>query len=207
MKLRIFLMVISIFIIILMLTMTIRTNFTSKEESINFDEYSNGLEVSKNASIRDPSNELVSDNSNYGLKKDDIAPDFQLKDLSGEMISLHDYKGKKVLLNFWASWCPPCKEEMPYIQKYYEEDANASNVEVVTVNMTKYEQGDIEKVREFIEQYKLSFPVLLDTHGEVMDLYNVRVFPTTYIINESGKITDVASFPLDDEIIEKLINK
>lgn len=56
-----------------------------------------------------------------GLKINDVAPDFQLKNLAGEQVKLSDYRGQKVLLNFWASWCPPCKEEIPYMQKYYEE--------------------------------------------------------------------------------------
>ncbi|KZR60089.1 peroxiredoxin family protein [Pseudobacillus badius] len=204
MKRRVFGMFISVFIIIIMLAITIKTNFISKDKrtdgTVKFEEYSNGA-------LEDSADELVKTDFNSKLKKGTMAPNFKLKNLSGETISLSDYKGKKILLNFWASWCPPCKEEMPSIQKYYEERADKSNVEVITVNMTKHEQGDIERVKKFIREHKLTFPVLLDEKGEIMNLYNIRVFPTTYIINEAGMITDIASLPLDDKIIEDLIHE
>ncbi|GLY12382.1 peroxiredoxin family protein [Pseudobacillus badius] len=204
MKRRVFGMVISVFIIIIMFAITIKTNFISKDKrtdgTVKFEEYSNGT-------IEDSSDELVAADFNSKLKKGTMVPSFKLKNLSGETISLSDYKGKKILLNFWASWCPPCKEEMPYIQKYYEERADKSNVEVITVNMTKHEQGDIERVEKFIEEQKLTFPVLLDENGEIMNLYNIRAFPTTYIINEDGMIADIVSLPLDDKIIEDLIHE
>ena len=204
MKRRVFGMVISVFIIIIMFAITIKTNFISKDKrtggTVKFEEYSNGT-------IEDSSDELVAADFNSKLKKGTMVPSFKLKNLSGETISLSDYKGKKILLNFWASWCPPCKEEMPYIQKYYEERADKSNVEVITVNMTKHEQGDIERVEKFIEEQKLTFPVLLDENGKIMNLYNIRAFPTTYIINEDGMIADIVSLPLDDKIIEDLIHE
>lgn len=204
MKRRVFGVFISVFIIIIMLAITIKTNFISKDKrtdgTVKFEEYSNGA-------LEDSADELVKTDFNSKLKKGTMAPNFKLKNLSGETISLSDYKGKKILLNFWASWCPPCKEEMPSIQKYYEERADKSNVEVITVNMTKHEQGDIERVKKFIREHKLTFPVLLDEKGEIMNLYNIRVFPTTYIINEAGMITDIASLPLDDKIIEDLIHE
>lgn len=204
MKRRVFGMFISVFIIIIMLAITIKTNFISKDKrtdgTVKFEEYSNGT-------IEDSSDELVAADFNSKLKKGTMVPSFKLKNLSGETISLSDYKGKKILLNFWASWCPPCREEMPYIQKYYEERADKSNVEVITVNMTKHEQGDIERVEKFIEEHKLTFPVLLDENGEIMNLYNIRAFPTTYIINEDGMIADIVSLPLDDKIIKDLIHE
>ena len=72
-----------------------------------------------------------------GFKPGDTPPDFELATLSGELVRLSDYKGKKVILNFWASWCGPCKAEMPHMEKYYKKNKDAENVEIIAVNLTK----------------------------------------------------------------------
>lgn len=168
-------MIISGLIITYMITIMIKTN-------IAVEEYPSGL-------IEDQIGELTKNNSDseLGLKINNVAPNFELQSLSGELIKLSDYRGKKVFLNFWASWCGPCRTEMPYMETYYEKYKNSENVEIVAVNMTNSERN-IEKVEEFVESYGLTFPVLLDTHGEVEKLYKVIGYPTTYLINEEGII-------------------
>lgn len=205
MKWKILGAVISISIISYMLITVILTNFVIKDndESANLEDYSSGL-VEDN----DETKKILNESADSNKKKENtIAPNFELTTLSGDTVKLSDYKGKQVLLNFWASWCDPCKEEMPHIQKYYEEKAKDSDVEVITVNMTKYERNDIGKVRDFVEDYDLTFPVLIDQDGKVMDLYEINFFPTTYILNKEGLVTDVVNLPLDDKIIDELINK
>ncbi|MEG0258867.1 MAG: TlpA disulfide reductase family protein [Lysinibacillus sp.] len=203
-KARIIGMVISVCLIVYLIVITITTNFIIKDD---LEEYPSGLiKDQTNGSKEDQIKKSISDNSNYGLKKNDVAPDFKLKNLSGETVQLSDYRGKTILLNFWASWCSPCIKEMPYMQKYYEQYGNQSDIEIIAVNMTKVERGGTEKIESFIEEHKLTFPVLLDDKaGTIMDLYKVRAFPTTYIINKEGVITDKENLPLDDQLIKELI--
>ncbi len=140
-------MIISGLIITYMITMMIRTN-------IAVDEYPSGL-------IEDQIEELTKNNSEskLGLEINNFAPNFELQSLSGEVIKLSDYRGEKVFLNFWASWCGPCKTEMPYMESYYKKYGSGENVEIVAVNMTNSERNK-EKVEEFVEANGLTFPVL-----------------------------------------------
>ncbi|CAM5191456.1 Peroxiredoxin OS=Ureibacillus acetophenoni OX=614649 GN=SAMN05877842_101216 PE=4 SV=1 [Ureibacillus acetophenoni] len=105
-----------------------------------------------------------------GIKKGQLAPDFTLQPLTGESLTLSDLKGKKVLLNFWASWCPPCKKEMPDLQDYYENYAKEENVEIVAVNLTHTEKSlttieAVEAVRLFVDSYDLTFPIPFNGRG------------------------------------------
>src|SRR5690554_1010142 len=115
-----------------------------------------------------------------GLAKGEIAPDFELMTLDGETARLSDYKGKKVILNFWASWCPPCRAEMPDMQKYYEEQAAKENVEILAVNLTTEDRG-MEKITAFIEEFNLTFPIPMDREGDIGKLYQAVAIPTTYM--------------------------
>lgn len=207
MKWRILGTIISISIITYMLIMIILTSFVFKDESANLEAYSSGL-IEDNPNLTSAaSNSLTSENSSLEKKKNTSAPDFELTTLSGDIVKLSDYKGKKVLLNFWASWCKPCEEEMPHIQKFYEEKAKESNIEVITVNMTKYERTDLRDVKNFVKDHGLTFPVLLDKEGEIMDLYEIKFFPTTYILDTEGVIVEAISSPLSYKQIDKLVNK
>ena len=197
-KLKIIGMVISVVIIVLMIVVTIKTNFGSQNASNDFDEYPSGL-------VEDLPSGQVDENidTKPGLEKNQVAPDFELATLTDVTVRLSDYRGKKVILNFWASWCPPCRVEMPHMENYYEENKGAENVEIIAVNMTKTERGGddkIERVEEFVNDNKLTFPILLDETGEVMKLYQIMAYPTTYIINPEGVITDVVIRELDEEI-------
>lgn len=109
------------------------------------------------------------------------APDFQLPDLDGEEVNLNDFQGKPVLLNFWAGWCRPCEEEMPYLQQVYEEWSDQGLV-VLTVNL-----GDSRsEVNRFMQSNQLSLPVLLDTKQSLTQKYNVVGIPTTFFIDKDG---------------------
>ena len=131
------------------------------------------------------------------------APDFQLQDLDGQPVALSNLKGKAVLLNFWATWCPPCRREMPYLQEICDEWPEEWLV-VLTINIGE----SASKVREFIQNYGLSFPVLLDTKEDVAQKYNIRGIPTTFFIDKDGIIREqiIGAFP-SKAAIEKYLNE
>lgn len=140
-----------------------------------------------------------------GLAKGETAPDFELTTLDGESVKLSDYRGKKVILNFWATWCPPCRAEMPHMQKYYEEQAAADDVEILAVNLTKEDHG-IEKIETFTEEYGLSFPIPLDKSGEIGALYQAVTIPTSYILDTQGRVQTKFVGPMDQATIKKIIS-
>ena len=150
--------------------------------------------------------DLAENPANKGTGKGDIAPEFTLTTLAGEEVSLSDYKGKKVVLNFWATWCPPCKAEMPHMQNYYEDMAEEANVEILAVNLTKGDYG-IDKVSSFVDDYGLTFPIPLDEEGEIGDVYQAITIPTTYMIDTTGTIQNKIVVPMDEQMIIDYVNK
>jgi thiol-disulfide isomerase/thioredoxin len=111
------------------------------------------------------------------------AVDFSLKDLSGQEQNLGSYAGKVIFLNFWATWCGPCRTEIPSMEELYLELGNKGFV-IVAVNSQETRQ----QVAGFVENIGMSFPVLLDTDGRVGTAYSLRAIPTTYIIDHQGYI-------------------
>jgi peroxiredoxin len=111
------------------------------------------------------------------------APDFSLPSLGGKKVSLSDFKGKAVLLNFWATWCPPCKDEMPSMEKVYREQ-KANGFEILAVSIDK----GTKEIEAFRKEYGLTFPILLDPDMLVAALYELAFVPTTYLIDRSGNV-------------------
>lgn len=116
------------------------------------------------------------------------APDFTLTTLEGDEVTLSELEGHPVILNLWASWCTPCKAEMPAIQNIHEEFADEGLI-ILAVNITS--QDSLDNARDFIEKRDLTFTVPLDTYGEVAELYNLHAFPSTYFIDHNGVIQEV----------------
>lgn len=135
-----------------------------------------------------------------------LAPDFTAQTIEGISHSLKDYRGKKVILNFWASWCPPCKAEMPHLQKYYDNYRDLHNVEIVSVNLT-YQDTKRSKIKALIDKNKLSFPVFLDEDSSIASSYGVRIIPTTFIIDENGLMSRPFTGPLSEAMIIQLMDK
>lgn len=120
-----------------------------------------------------------------GTQVGDLAPDFQLLTLDQEPVSLGDLRGNPVVLNFWASWCPPCVSEMPFLQEIHEEYSE-EGLMLLAINVRESQS----KVEEFVQSKNLSFPVLLDTEGEVSQQYSIRYLPTTFFIDGDGIIQE-----------------
>lgn len=111
------------------------------------------------------------------------APNFTLASLDGEAVTLADLRGQVVLLNFWATWCGPCEAEMPAIEDRYK-TFRESGLTVLAVNLAEPEA----EVRAFVERLGLTFTILMDPSETVFDLYRVRGYPTTFIIDRAGSI-------------------
>ncbi|MEI5907630.1 redoxin domain-containing protein [Bacillus spongiae] len=148
----------------------------------------------------------VSAQSQVSLNKGATPPDFTLTTVDGKDMTLSALKGKKVILNFWATWCPPCKAEMPYMQQYYETFQKEHNVEIVAVNLTSEDNGP-SAVQKFIKDYQLTFPVLLDKSGEVADSYKVLSIPTTYFLTSDGHIYEKRIGPMSEEMLSDIVQQ
>ncbi len=127
--------------------------------------------------------------------------DFTLEDLDGNMVTLSQLKGKKVFLNFWATWCPPCKAEMPDIEKLYQETKD-SDLVILAVNVGE----DKKTVQDFIVKNKYNFPVLLDVKGEISQLYQVSGIPTSYFIDTNGFLDNGATGGIPFESMKEFVN-
>ena len=113
------------------------------------------------------------------------APDFILKDIEGKAVSLSQFKGKPVLLNFWATWCGPCKEELPSMQRLHEAALSNGDIQIVAVSI---DRDNLKKVLQYAENLNLSFPILLDPDRIARKPYFVRGLPTSYLIDADGKL-------------------
>jgi len=130
------------------------------------------------------------------------APDFQLENLDGQLISLSDLRGKPVLINFWATWCRFCRDEMAYLQQIHEEWSDKGLV-VLAINFGE----SPSEAKGFLQTHNLSLPVLLDTNEKVARKYNVPPIPTTFFIDKDGiiQVKIIGAFP-NKEAIEKYLN-
>ncbi|MYL33271.1 redoxin domain-containing protein [Pontibacillus yanchengensis] len=140
-----------------------------------------------------------------GLRVGEKAPDVELQTLEGETVHLSDFEGENVFLNFWATWCPPCKVEMPEMQKFHEEYGD--EVTIIAVNATRTESSK-EKVKQFIEEEGYTFKVLLDPEMEANSLFRAQALPTTYFIGKDGTIQEATKVgPMSYNFMKNMKNK
>lgn len=137
--------------------------------------------------------------------------DFTLRDQYGEEHTLSEYKGKVVFLNFWATWCPPCKAEMPDIQKLYEEyGENGKEAEVVILGIAAPGYGnetDEDGIRQFLEENEYTYPVVMDSGGEVFAQYGITAYPTTFMIDKEGNIFGYVQGQLSEDVMRSIIKQ
>ncbi|WP_077324848.1 TlpA family protein disulfide reductase [Virgibacillus siamensis] len=144
----------------------------------------------------------VAETGVIGIDVGDTAPDFQLETLSGKKVKLSDYRGGPVMLNFWASWCPPCRAEMPDMEKLHQN----KDVTILAVNLTESESGK-GNVKEFVNKYNLTFPILLDEEVRVAAMYQIRPIPTTFFIDSEGVIQYTAFGAMNYELMVQELEK
>ena len=171
-----------------------------RENSTDKEENSDG-----NDSQKDSNNE----NNDKGSNDEDRIKsiDFTLTDQYGKTHKLSDYEGKVVFLNFWATWCPPCKEEMPYIEQLYK-DYNKNNDDVVILGVASPNlgrEGSREHVVNFLKDQSYTFPVVLDEDGALAYQYGINAFPTTFIIDKEGYVTKYIPGAMDKATMTSFI--
>lgn len=138
--------------------------------------------------------------------------DFELKDQYGNTHKLSDYKGKVVFLNFWATWCPPCREEMPHIEEIYKEYGYNKNDVIIlgaaspaTAENPSPQDESEEKIKAFLTKNNYTFPVVFDVKGEIFRNYYINAFPTTFMIDREGNIMGYVAGGLSKENMKKII--
>ena len=173
-------------------------------------EYSTGKDATNsNSEENDKSNGTASSNKPEENKTPAI--DFELKDQYGKTQKLSDYKGKVVFLNFWATWCPPCKMEMPDIQKIYEKyEKQGEKSEVVVLSVAApntQDEKDIDGIKAFLEENGYTYPVLMDDGGYTFGAYRISSLPTTFMIDKEGNVFGYVQGGLTQEAMESIIEQ
>jgi thiol-disulfide isomerase/thioredoxin len=124
---------------------------------------------------------------------------FVLQDLEDRPVRLNQYRGKVVVLNFWATWCVPCKDEMPLLQKY----SNALKSKVVVIGINS--QESISEIKAFVDANAISFPIILDSSGEILRKFLVHNYPTTFFIDPNGILRDQHIGTLSDDLMNEYL--
>jgi len=181
--------IILVVVITLMVSWTVFELVNSKEETVNQED--TGIDETVGS-------------EETGLAIGNIAPDFELTTLEGKTVRLSDYRGQRVFINFWATWCPPCRAEMPDMQKLYEQ--TDVDIEILAVNMIESEKAE-EDVAEFVKDYGLTFPILLDANSDLATTYQVRAYPTSYMIDSTGRIQFIAPGAMNHDFMVQEIEK
>lgn len=173
------------------------------------DENSNSEDTSCETDI---SGEAVSENTTDESSASDetteeepySAPDFTVYDFEGNEVHLSDYIGKPVIVNFWASWCGPCKSEMPSFEEAYIEYKD--KIQFMVVNMTDGSRETVESASAYIKEQDYTFPVFYDTQSIAAYTYQVYAIPTTYFIDTDGNLVAAAQNAIDRETLQKGID-
>ena len=141
-------------------------------------------------------NQKESFRKSFELRSLDVgrpAPNFEFPGLDGKIVSLSDYRGKVVLVNIWATWCPPCIDEMPSMEKLYNE-LQGENFEILAVSIDA--QG-LKAVAPFMKAHNLTFPALIDSEGTIKSLYKATGVPESFIIDKQGILIKKIIGPID----------
>ncbi len=143
---------------------------------------------------------IVTDDSSSKPAEGQVAPDFRLETLDGEAVALSDFQGKPVMLNFWASWCGPCQQEIPYMVEAYA-DAD-DQFEIVAVNI----QESTNTVRDFADSAEMTFSILLDDKASVATGYSIRGIPTSMFLDSDGVIVAIHEGTLTEAQLQSYLD-
>lgn len=165
-----------------------------------------GKEVSDETEAKSDDNDPASASDERELPD---APEFALTDQFGNVHTLSDYKGKTIFLNFWATWCGPCKMEMPEIQSLYEDwEENTGDLVVLGVAAPgSGREGDAAHITGFLEDNGYTFPVLMDETGTLFYQFGITAFPTTFMITEEGKVYGYVSGAITREVMDSIVEQ
>ena len=144
--------------------------------------------------------EIFQKNEVEAAKVGRASPEFTLKDGNGVEHSLSDYQGKGVIINFWATYCPPCEKEMPNLEKAYKQNKH-QGIEILAINVAE----PTRVVNQFASTKNLSFPILLDRDGVVTEQYQVQNLPITFVVDDDGKIVKIVYGELSEEKIDECV--
>ena len=136
--------------------------------------------------------------------KENLAPDFTVYDLEGNAHKLSDFRGKPVIVNFWASWCGPCKSEMPDFQAKFEE--YGEDIQFLMVNLTDGSQETVDSAQDYIDGQGYTFPVYFDTDYSGAIAYSVSAVPATYFIDENGALVAYGKGAMSADVLQKGID-
>ena len=166
----------------------------------------------ENAAKESGPNESGSEQNASGETEPALMPaiDFTLKDQYGNTHTLSDYKGKTVFLNFWATWCPPCRAEMPDIQKLYDTYDTEGDDALIVLGIAAPNMGSEqseEGIKKFLEDNGYTYPVVMDTTGEIFNAYGIFSFPTTFMIDRDGNVFGYASGQLSEDMMKSIIDQ
>lgn len=171
--------------------------------SVNLKNKTSEQPVKKEQSKKAEENKKNSQDANKAK-----APDFTLVDQYGKTHKLSDYKGKVVFLNFWATWCPPCRSELPNIEDIYKEYGKDNN-NVIILGVTAPNlgrEGSKQDIIDFMNKNSYTFPVMFDNNGDIMNEYSIQAFPTTFIIDKEGNVKEYVPGAMEKSTMESLIN-
>ena len=185
-------------------------NETGQNES---EQSKNGTDEESDTVPEDGStdeNQESADNTESTLTPAPLS-DLELTDQFGNIHTLADYKGKVIFLNFWATWCGPCRNEMPDIQKLYEEySAQGEGAEVVILGVAGPgigQEGSADEIASFMEENGYTYPVLMDESGEMFSQYGISAFPTTFMIDKDGNVYGYVPGQMTEDIMRSIIDQ
>ncbi|AQS57610.1 hypothetical protein B0W44_15485 [Novibacillus thermophilus] len=176
------------FIILLLVVGAVVVNQTGDEETAGQEEQQ--------------STEPIQPDRDVKPQEGFAAPDFELETLAGDTVRLYENNGKPSLINFWASWCPPCKVEMPHLQEAYDQYGDDVNFHMVDLAFN----DNFDNMTQYIEENNYTFPVPLDETGDVAMTYQAAAIPTTFIVDAEGIITHRIQGAMTEQQIQAIMD-